>query len=166
MRGLVRSVPTFKWLLVLPQLTSRLCHAQPDVQALMAQLLGLIVEHFPQQALWAMAAVQKSTVRARQVRQCLGSAVLCCGLTPRHSLSRSHFVVVALSCHHTLLPCAHAPPARPQEAASAILLSAKRSVIARRGEAGSRLFDSFTRLSDQLIRTCMWQPPPDRRMSK
>lgn len=32
MHGLIRSIPTYKWLLVLPQLTSRMCHVQPDVQ--------------------------------------------------------------------------------------------------------------------------------------
>ena len=35
MRHLLRVVPPYKWLLVLPQLTSRVCHAQPDVQGLM-----------------------------------------------------------------------------------------------------------------------------------
>jgi hypothetical protein len=50
----------------------------------------------------------------------------------------------------------------PQEAASSILNQAKR----RSGESGRALFESFARLSDQLIRTCMWQPPSDRRVSK
>jgi hypothetical protein len=49
-----------------------------------------------------------------------------------------------------------------QEAASSILNQAKR----RSGESGRALFESFARLSDQLIRTCMWQPPSDRRVSK
>jgi hypothetical protein len=40
-----------------------------DVQDFMQQLLGAIADHFPHQALWAMATVCKSTVRARQVRQ-------------------------------------------------------------------------------------------------
>jgi hypothetical protein len=40
-----------------------------DVQDFMQQLLGAIADHFPQQALWAMATVCKSTVRARQVRR-------------------------------------------------------------------------------------------------
>jgi hypothetical protein len=35
MKHLLRVVPPYKWLLVLPQLTSRVCHAQPDVQGLM-----------------------------------------------------------------------------------------------------------------------------------
>jgi hypothetical protein len=49
-----------------------------------------------------------------------------------------------------------------QEAASSILNQAKR----RSGESGRALFESFARLSDQLIRTCMWQPPNDRRVSR
>jgi hypothetical protein len=49
-----------------------------------------------------------------------------------------------------------------QEAASSILNQAKR----RSGESGRALFESFARLSDQLIRTCMWQPPSDRRVSR
>lgn len=32
MQSLIRSIPTYKWLLVLPQLTSRMCHVQADVQ--------------------------------------------------------------------------------------------------------------------------------------
>jgi hypothetical protein len=28
MRGLLRTIPPYKWLLVLPQLTSRICHPQ------------------------------------------------------------------------------------------------------------------------------------------
>lgn len=67
MKGLVRSIPTYKWLLVLPQLTSRLCHQERDVQEFIQTLLGSIVDNFPQQALWSMTVVVKSTVRARQV---------------------------------------------------------------------------------------------------
>eukprot|EP00878_Enallax_costatus_P036223 GHUV01040611.1.p1 GENE.GHUV01040611.1~~GHUV01040611.1.p1 ORF type:complete len:106 (-),score=20.20 GHUV01040611.1:236-553(-) len=67
MKGLVRSIPAYKWLLVLPQLTSRLCHQERDVQEFIQTLLGSIVDHFPQQALWSMTVVVKSTVRARQV---------------------------------------------------------------------------------------------------
>eukprot|EP00878_Enallax_costatus_P022474 GHUV01023843.1.p1 GENE.GHUV01023843.1~~GHUV01023843.1.p1 ORF type:complete len:1333 (+),score=447.74 GHUV01023843.1:514-3999(+) len=66
MKGLVRSIPAYKWLLVLPQLTSRLCHQERDVQEFIQTLLGSIVDHFPQQALWSMTVVVKSTVRARQ----------------------------------------------------------------------------------------------------
>jgi hypothetical protein len=44
------------------------CLVLQDVQDFMQQLLGAIADHFPQQALWAMATVCKSTVRARQVR--------------------------------------------------------------------------------------------------
>jgi hypothetical protein len=68
MEALSRSVPAYKWLLVLPQLTSRMCHVHSDVQAFMQTLLAVIVDHFPQQALWAMAVVSKSTIRQRQVR--------------------------------------------------------------------------------------------------
>lgn len=114
MRGLVRIIPTHKWLLALPQLTSRICHAQPDVQETTLALLGALADAFPHQTLWAMATVCKSTVRSRQ------------------------------------------------EAATSVLLAAKR----RCGESGRRLFDSFGRLVDQLIKTCLWQPPQDRRTSR
>jgi hypothetical protein len=49
-----------------------------------------------------------------------------------------------------------------QEAASSILNQAKR----RSGENGRALFESFARLSDQLIRACMWQPSSDKRVSR
>eukprot|EP00775_Hariotina_reticulata_P013107 gene13107-13235_t len=114
MEALARTVPAYKWLLVLPQLTSRMCHAHSDVQAFMQALLGVIVDNFPQQALWAMAVVSKSTIRQRQ------------------------------------------------EAYQVIIQTAKR----RTNENGKRLFDLFHRLSDHLIRTCMWQPPSERRINR
>jgi hypothetical protein len=38
-RGLLRSLPPFKWLLVLPQLTSRVCHPHADVAEVVTALL-------------------------------------------------------------------------------------------------------------------------------
>lgn len=43
MRALVRAVPPYKWLLVLPQLTSRVCHPQQDAAELVTSLLVSVV---------------------------------------------------------------------------------------------------------------------------
>lgn len=67
MKQLVKVIPIFKWLLVLPQLTSRICHHQADIQQLIQQLLGRICDAFPHQALWALAAVVKSSAKSRSV---------------------------------------------------------------------------------------------------
>lgn len=106
MRGLIRNIPTYKWLLVLPQLTSRIYHPQQDVQEFMQTLLGAIVDHFPQQALWAMAMVTKSTVRQRQVRPVAAAQHLwCCSAVSHTQLGWTWE-----------LPCAHAPMCRQMEA--------------------------------------------------
>jgi hypothetical protein len=66
MNRLVRSIPPYKWLLVLPQLTSRVTHPLPEAQQVVLALLIAVAEAYPQQALWGLAAVAKSTNRARQ----------------------------------------------------------------------------------------------------
>eukprot|EP00883_Tetradesmus_obliquus_P008640 jgi/Sobl393_1/19368/SZX76090.1 len=107
MRGLLRNIPPYKWLLVLPQLTSRICHPQQDVQDFMQQLLGAIADHFPHQALWAMATVCKSTVRARQEA---ASSILNQAKRRSGEAGRSLFEVFARLADQLIRACMWQPP--------------------------------------------------------
>lgn len=50
----------------LPQLISRVCHPQPDVATLTRSIIAAAAHAHPQQALWALAVVLKSSVDARK----------------------------------------------------------------------------------------------------
>eukprot|EP00854_Cymbomonas_tetramitiformis_P001078 gene1078-1627_t len=73
MERMVKELPAYQWYTALPQLTSRICHPVPEVQTLVKRILGRIVGEFPQQALWFLALVARSTHHARKQH---GSEVL------------------------------------------------------------------------------------------
>ena len=62
---LSRGLPTYKWLTAMPQLVSRICHRSPKVVEPLKRILVQILQDHPQQALWSMAAVSKSTLDTR-----------------------------------------------------------------------------------------------------
>ncbi|TVU07548.1 hypothetical protein EJB05_40909, partial [Eragrostis curvula] len=66
MRGCLKDLPTYQWLTVLSQLISRICHGNADVVRIVKGIVTYILREYPQQALWMMAAVSKSTVPARR----------------------------------------------------------------------------------------------------
>ncbi|KAK3131306.1 hypothetical protein QOZ80_6BG0504770 [Eleusine coracana subsp. coracana] len=66
MRGCLKDLPTYQWLTVLSQLISRICHRNGDVVRIVKYIVTSILREYPQQALWMMAAVSKSTVAARR----------------------------------------------------------------------------------------------------
>ncbi|KAL6603454.1 hypothetical protein ACP70R_043815 [Stipagrostis hirtigluma subsp. patula] len=66
MRGCLKDLPTYQWLTVLSQLISRICHQNVDVVRIVRYIIISILREYPQQALWMMAAVSKSTVAARR----------------------------------------------------------------------------------------------------
>ncbi|KAL5978485.1 hypothetical protein ACLOJK_029602 [Asimina triloba] len=66
MRGCLKDLPTYQWLTVLPQLVSRICHQNDEVVRLVKHIITSVLQEYPQQALWIMAAVSKSTVAARR----------------------------------------------------------------------------------------------------
>lgn len=66
MRGCLKDLPTYHWLTVLPQLVSRICHQNEEVVKLVKLIITSVLRHYPQQALWIMAAVSKSTVPSRR----------------------------------------------------------------------------------------------------
>ncbi|PON40311.1 Coatomer beta subunit [Trema orientale] len=66
MRGCLKDLPTHQWLTVLPQLVSRICHQNEEVVRLVKHIITSVLRQYPQQALWIMAAVSKSTVPSRK----------------------------------------------------------------------------------------------------
>ncbi|KAL1193295.1 Serine/threonine-protein kinase ATR [Cardamine amara subsp. amara] len=66
MRGCLKDLPTYQWLTVLPQLVSRICHQNGDTVLMVKNIITSVLHQFPQQGLWIMAAVSKSTVPARR----------------------------------------------------------------------------------------------------
>uniref|UniRef100_A0A7N0U878 Serine/threonine-protein kinase ATR n=1 Tax=Kalanchoe fedtschenkoi TaxID=63787 RepID=A0A7N0U878_KALFE len=66
MRGCLKDLPTYQWLTVLPQLVSRICHQNDEVVRLVKLIITSVLRQYPQQALWIMAAVSKSTVPSRR----------------------------------------------------------------------------------------------------
>ncbi|KAE8721412.1 Serine/threonine-protein kinase ATR [Hibiscus syriacus] len=66
MRGCLKDLPTYQWLAVLPQLVSRICHQNEGIVKLVKNIIISVVRKYPQQALWIMAAVSKSTVPSRR----------------------------------------------------------------------------------------------------
>ncbi|CAM8899357.1 unnamed protein product [Rhodiola kirilowii] len=66
MRGCLKDLPTYQWLTVLPQLVSRICHQNDEVVRLVKVIITSVLRQYPQQALWMMAAVSKSTVPSRR----------------------------------------------------------------------------------------------------
>ncbi|KAF5745781.1 serine/threonine-protein kinase ATR isoform X1 [Tripterygium wilfordii] len=66
MRGCLKDLPTYQWLTVLPQLVSRICHQNEEIVSLVKHIITSVLRQYPQQALWIMAAVSKSTIPSRR----------------------------------------------------------------------------------------------------
>lgn len=66
MRGCLKDLPAYQWLTVLPQLVSRVCHQNEEIVKLVKRIITSVLRQYPQQALWIMAAVSKSTVPSRR----------------------------------------------------------------------------------------------------
>ncbi|KAL5713935.1 non-specific serine/threonine protein kinase [Ranunculus cassubicifolius] len=66
MRGCLKDLPKYQWLTALPQLVSRICHQNDETVRLVKLIITEVLQEYPQQVLWIMAAVSKSTVSARR----------------------------------------------------------------------------------------------------
>ncbi|PNX86835.1 serine/threonine-protein kinase ATR-like protein, partial [Trifolium pratense] len=66
MGGCLKDLPKYHWLTVLPQLVSRICHQNADIVKLVKAIITSVLHQYPQQGLWIMAAVSKSTVPSRR----------------------------------------------------------------------------------------------------
>ncbi|XP_042464961.1 serine/threonine-protein kinase ATR-like isoform X2 [Zingiber officinale] len=66
MRGCLKDLPTYQWLTVLSQLVSRICHQNEEIVRIVKHIITSVLQEYPQQVLWMMAAVSKSAVAARR----------------------------------------------------------------------------------------------------
>uniref|UniRef100_A0A0D9WU94 Serine/threonine-protein kinase ATR n=1 Tax=Leersia perrieri TaxID=77586 RepID=A0A0D9WU94_9ORYZ len=111
MRGCLKDLPSYQWLTVLSQLISRICHQNTEVVKLVKCIVTSILREYPQQALWMMAAVSKSTVAARRdaAAEILQSAKKGCR---RGSDSNALFMQFPSLIDHLIKLCFH--PGQPK----------------------------------------------------
>ncbi|KAJ1905664.1 hypothetical protein LPJ81_001801 [Coemansia sp. IMI 209127] len=68
MLNFAKRLPAYNFLVVLSQLVSRICHPNEDVFAVLEIIILSVLELYPQQALWQLMGVQRSTYAARSER--------------------------------------------------------------------------------------------------
>jgi serine/threonine-protein kinase ATR len=61
-------LPAYQYLIAFSQLISRICHPNCNVFSMLEAIILKLIEHYPQQCLWMMVAVNKSTHHDRQER--------------------------------------------------------------------------------------------------
>eukprot|EP00698_Gefionella_okellyi_P014990 TRINITY_DN4193_c0_g1_i1.p1 TRINITY_DN4193_c0_g1~~TRINITY_DN4193_c0_g1_i1.p1 ORF type:complete len:1800 (-),score=472.86 TRINITY_DN4193_c0_g1_i1:48-5345(-) len=66
METFINELPPYVWMMALPQLVSRICHRNGDVQKKLTALLITLLTTFPNQAYWGLAPIHKSQVQARR----------------------------------------------------------------------------------------------------
>lgn len=69
MSDISKKLAPYQFLIALPQLVSRICHAHSEVFAQLRSILAALLCEFPQQCVWTMMAVSKSSYTVR-VRRC------------------------------------------------------------------------------------------------
>jgi serine/threonine-protein kinase ATR len=65
---MMEHLPPYQYLIAFPQLISRICHPNSDVFAKLEAIIMRLLQHYPQQCLWMMIAVNKSTHHDRRER--------------------------------------------------------------------------------------------------
>lgn len=126
MRGCLKDLPKYQWLTALPQLVSRICHQNEETVRLVKLIITSVLQEYPQQALWIMAAVSKSTVPARRE----AAAEIIQGARKGFSLGsdgNNLFVQFASLVDHLIKLCFH--PGQPK--ARAINISTEFSALKR-----------------------------------
>eukprot|EP00731_Ephydatia_muelleri_P024256 Em0016g527a len=68
MTTLTTKLPSYQFLAVFAQIISRICHPNAEVFAKLEAIILKVIEQYPQQSLWMMMAVNKSTHPERQSR--------------------------------------------------------------------------------------------------
>ncbi|KAL3137629.1 hypothetical protein ABBQ38_004906 [Trebouxia sp. C0009 RCD-2024] len=174
MAAMAKALPSYAWLTALPQLISRICHTNPEVNTVTNHIITHVAEAYPQQGRHSRA------VGARLGDKNL--LVMCvCEVTgkPRYSgltqlLQALRPQAVALDTVHIVLQALRSAKASDQHALWA-LAAVQKSLVAGRKQAASaimstlkkhctkaynrKLYDQFPNLCDQLIRLCNHQPP-------
>ncbi|CAK8574214.1 unnamed protein product [Lathyrus sativus] len=126
MRGCLRDLPPYHWLTVLPQLVSRICHQNADVVRIVKDIITSVLIEYPQQGLWIMAAVSKSTVPSRREAAAVIIQAARNGFNSG-SNANSLFVQFASLIDHLIKLCFHAGQSR----AKTINLSTEFSALKR-----------------------------------
>lgn len=110
-RGCLKDLPTYHWLTVLPQLVSRICHQNEEIVRLVKLIITSVLRQYPQQGLWIMAAVSKSTVPSR--REAAAEIIQAArkSFSPG-SIENSLFVQFATLIDHLIKLCFHAGQSR------------------------------------------------------
>lgn len=126
MRGCLKDLPTYQWLTVLSQLVSRICHQNDEIVRIVKHIITSVLQEYPQQALWMMAAVSKSTVAAR--RNAAAEIIQAARKGSRHgSNNNSLFVQFANLIDHLIKLCLHSG----QQKARTINISTEFSALKR-----------------------------------
>ncbi|KAJ2487857.1 hypothetical protein EV174_000288 [Coemansia sp. RSA 2320] len=68
MGNIAKRLQTYAFLVVLSQLVSRICHVHSEVFGVLESIILGVLELYPQQALWQLMGVQRSTYAARSER--------------------------------------------------------------------------------------------------
>ncbi|XP_051147175.1 serine/threonine-protein kinase ATR isoform X2 [Andrographis paniculata] len=105
MRGCLKDLPTYQWLSVLPQLVSRICHQNEETVRLVKHIITSVLRQYPQQALWTMAAVTKSTVSSR--REAASEIIQAAKKGSSQVGSNSMFAQFATLVDHLIRLCFH-----------------------------------------------------------
>ncbi|XP_059653895.1 serine/threonine-protein kinase ATR [Cornus florida] len=106
MRGCLKDLPTYQWLTVLPQLVSRICHQNVEIVRLVKCIITSVLRQYPQQALWIMAAVSKSTVPSR--REAAAEIISAARRESNQGISgNNQFVQFATVIDHLIKLCFH-----------------------------------------------------------
>ncbi|KAL7118480.1 hypothetical protein ACP275_02G004300 [Erythranthe tilingii] len=105
MRGCLTGLPTYQWLTVLPQLVSRICHQNEEIVRLVKHIITSVLRQYPQQALWTMVAVTKSTVPSRRVAA--AEIIQAARKGSSQGGSNSMFVQFATLVDHLIKLCFH-----------------------------------------------------------
>ncbi|KAK7270160.1 hypothetical protein RIF29_23104 [Crotalaria pallida] len=110
-RGCLKDLPTYHWLTVLPQLVSRICHQNEEIVRVVKLIITSVLRQYPQQGLWIMAAVSKSTVRSRReaATEIIQAARKCFSLGSNENILFAQF---ASLIDHLIKLCFHAGQSR------------------------------------------------------
>lgn len=107
----MKDLPTYQWLTVLSQLVSRICHQNEEIVRVVKHIITSVLQVYPQQALWMMATVSKSTVAAR--RDAAAEIIQAARKGSRHgSDSSALFAQFASLMDHLIKLCFH--PGQPK----------------------------------------------------
>ena len=67
-KKLAERLPAWQFAVAIPQLVSRICHKNPKVHQVIECIIQGVLGLYPQQTLWNLMSVSKSTVKARADR--------------------------------------------------------------------------------------------------